>query len=465
MSKKLSTGLLIASLLILSLIQISGCETQSSTLQGWQVDNGGGFYSESNGIIRLWSNGGNDSPYNGGPYIGLYKQIKPTTDFIFSVQVNAKVVEGCAINLRSSLPTGGKQEGISFEFGSYGEGVFLLARNTSNYGFNQLPFEGANLWTVNKFAYGDPNVWYTMQLNVTSAPFGITASVLDQNGTLIGSFSTSDMFNFTFEDINYIGLHVWGYSPSDFLFRNIQDSFANPASITIKTDCSSATAGSAVNVYGTLLNSNSTPLQNRIVVLSYTFSGADAWIPISSALTDEQGNYDIQWLNSASGTFTLKVEWSGDSACLSTSNTTTLSFLPYQKQQVFLVESNSTVYGLAFNNETSTLNFNVTGPSGTTGYVKATISKSLLTNAKDLQVFMDGNQLNYSMTSEVDSWAVTFYYHHSTHQIGIRLETNQSTTEFLSSDVILITIIALLGTVLAIEIKSLFGHKDKLIKN
>jgi hypothetical protein len=465
MSKKLATGLLIVSLLILPLIQLSGCETQSSALQGWQVDNGGGFYSESNGVIRLWSNGGNDGPYNGGPYIGLYKQIKPTADFTFSVQVKAQVMEGCAINLRSSLPTGGKQEGISFEFGSYGEGVFLLARNTSNYGFNQLPVEGANVWTVNKFAYGDPDVWYTMQLNVTSAPYGITASVLDQNGTLIGSFSTSDMFNFTFDDINYVGLHVWGYSPSDFLFRNIQDSFANPASITITTDCSSSTAGSAVNVYGTLTDSNSTPLQNRTVVLSYTFPGADAWIPVSSALTDEQGNYNIQWLNSASGTFTLKAEWSGDSDYLSTSNTTTLSFLPLQKQSVFFVESNSTVYGLAFNNETSTLSFNVTGPSGTTGYVKATISKSLLTNAQGLQVFMDGNQLNYSLTSEADSWAVIFYYHHSTHQIGIYLGTNQSTKEPLGSEVILIAVIALLGTFLAFGIKSLFGHKDKVIKN
>jgi hypothetical protein len=444
------------SLLILSPIQLSHCETQSSMIQSWQVENSSGYSSESNGVIHLWSNGGSVCPS-----IHLYKQIKPTTDFSFSVQVNAQTMESCSIDVRGTLPVAGSMDGFNFEFGYYGDGIFALARNTSDSVFNQFPFGNSSSWTSTQFAYGNPNVWYTMQLNVSSSPFVITASVLNENGTSIGTYSTSDIAGFTFGDINYIGFGVWGYSPSDYLFRNIQDSFDKPSYITISTDCSSATAGSAVNVYGTLLDSNSTPLQNKIVVLSHTFLGANTWIPISSALTDEQGNYDIQWVNSASGTFTLKVEWGGDSTHMSASNTTTLSFLPYQKQTVFFVESNSTVYGLAFNNETSTLSFNVTGPSGTTGYVKATISKDLLTNGENLQVLMDGSQLNYSVTSEVDSWVVTFNYNHSTHQICINLEANVSTVKPWGNEVILIVIIAVLGTVLAAEIKSIFSHKEK----
>ncbi len=231
-----------------------------------------------------------------------------------------------------------------------------------------------------------------MQVNVSASPFTISTSVFDENGTSIGSFSTSDITNFTFADINYVGLCVWGYSPSDYSFRNIQNPFDNPANISISTECFSTTAGSAVNVFGTLTDSNNTALANRIVVLSYTFSGAGSWIPISSGVTDEQGNYNIQWINSASGTFTLKTEWTGDSTYSDASNNTTLSFLPYQNKQIFFIESNSTVYDLAFNNETSSLSFNVTGPSGTAGYVKATISKSLLTNGENLKAYIDGNR-------------------------------------------------------------------------
>lgn len=240
--------------------------------------------------------------------------------------------------------------------------------------------------------------------------------------------------------------------------------YGERASISISTESSSATAGSAVNVFGTLTDSNSKPIQNETVVLSYTFSGADSWIPISSGLTDEKGNYNIQWINSASGTFTLKTELSGNSVYTGVSNTTTLSFLPYQNQQVFLVESNSTVYALAFNNETSTLSFNVTGPSETTGYVKATISKTLLANGENLQVHMDGKQLNYSVTSTVSSWVIALNYSHSTHQISINLETNASSTLPLDNEVILIVIIALLGSVIAIETKYWFGHKERVPK-
>jgi hypothetical protein len=203
------------------------------------------------------------------------------------------------------------------------------------------------------------------------------------------------------------------------------------------------------------------PCKNKTVVLSYTFQGADSWIPISSGFTDEQGKYNIQWINSASGTFTLKAEWKGDSAFNGVSNTTSLSFLPIQNQQVFFFESNSTVYALAFNNETSTLSFNVTGPTGTTGYVKASIPKSLLTNGENLQAYLDGNQLNYSVATLGDSWVFTFNYSHSTHQISLHLELNGSPIEPVGNEVILIAFVALFGTVLAIETKYWLGRKEK----
>ena len=308
MSKKFLLGLLVISLLLVTLNQPSHCEVQSSTFKGWQVEDSGGYYSESKGVLRLWSNGGSDCPS-----ISLYKQIKPTDSFNFSLQVNAETPESCGIFFRKSLPIAGNRDGFNFEFGNYGAGVFLLARNSDNSSSQDVYLRDSSNWTASQVGYGDPHIWYTMQVRISASPFTISTSVFDENGTSIDSFSTSDITDFTFADINYMGLCVWGYSPSDYSFRNIQSPFDNPASITISTESSSTTAGSAVNVFGTLSDSNGTALQNKTVVLSYTFSGAETWIPISSGLTDEQGNYNIQWINSASGTFTLKTEWSGDS--------------------------------------------------------------------------------------------------------------------------------------------------------
>jgi hypothetical protein len=204
-----------------------------------------------------------------------------------------------------------------------------------------------------------------------------------------------------------------------------------PSYISIMAEPLSTLAGSPVNVLGTLTDTNGDALQNKTIVLSYIFSGLDSWVPISSDLTDEQGKYAIQWVNSASGTFTLKAEWRGDETNDETSNKTSLSFLPCQNQQNFIFESNSTIYDLDFNAATSSLTFNVTGPSGTTGYVKVTIAKSLVANAAGIKVYLDENQLNYEVTSNADSWLLVFTYTHSTHNVMVSLATNRAKTTFL----------------------------------
>lgn len=187
------------------------------------------------------------------------------------------------------------------------------------------------------------------------------------------------------------------------------------------TSCSATTTGSTVNIYGKLSEADGSALKNQTIVLSYSFEGNNAAVPLSSVLTDENGDYRFQWVNSASGTFVLHVAWFGDSTHPSTGNSASLTFLPYQNQNVFVVESNSTVTSLAFNSTTSELSFTVSGPRGTTGYVKTTIAKTLLPNATDLKVYLDGKQLNYTLTSNGDSWFLTFTYSHSTHQVAVYL--------------------------------------------
>jgi hypothetical protein len=413
--KKIVFGLFLTGILLCTLSYVALGDVHVSTSQEWQIEDRGGYYSESDEIIRLRSSGGDNCPG-----LTLYKQIAPVADFNFSLQVNAATLESFGIFVRNSLPFSGGKEGVNFEFGHYGAGMFLLARHTS-----------MNDWIGSHFADGVADVWYTMQLSIYADPFRIVAEVLDENGTLLGSISASDMSNISFGDIKYLGFGVWGYSATDYSVKNIICPFGNPSydnasCISILTELSSTLAGSAVNVIGTLSDSNGTPLQRELIVLLYTFAGIDSWIPITSGLTNEAGEYNIQWINSASGTFTLKTEWNGNATFTGISNTTTLSFVPYQSQQVFFVESNSTVSALAFNSTSSELSFTVIGPSETSGYVKATIAKSVMTNCEDAKVYLDGKQLNYSVISTDDSLLITFSYSHSLHQISMYLGANAS---------------------------------------
>ncbi len=196
-----------------------------------------------------------------------------------------------------------------------------------------------------------------------------------------------------------------------------------PTYVSISTT-SSTTVGSAVSITGNITDANGKRLNNQTVVLSYTFAGANSWLPISSSSTDLNGFYNIQWVNTATGTFTLKAEWQGNDTFNSANNTVTLCSLPYQNQYVFLVESNSTISSLSFNSTNSQLGFTARGASGTLGYVKIAIAKHLIDNINNVTIYLDGNQIQYSVDSTSDSWLLTFNYTHSSHTITVNVPTN-----------------------------------------
>jgi len=98
--------------------------------------------------------------------------------------------------------------------------------------------------------------------------------------------------------------------------------------------------------------------------------------------------------------------------------------IPFEEQNVFSVESNSTISGLAFNTTSWELSFTATGPNGTTGYTKVTVAKRLAANITNIRVYLDGNKSEYTITSKDDSWLLTFIYIHSTHQVVVNLDIN-----------------------------------------
>jgi hypothetical protein len=240
-------------------------------------------------------------------------------------------------------------------------------------------------------------------------------------------------------------------------YENLSSSFSrdfpltNPTFVSISTSSPSTLLGYKVNITGTLRNRKGNGIENQLVVVSYTFPGAPAWIPISSGITDITGHYYVQWIPTATGYFTIKAEWAGNATYQGTSNTTTLSSLAYSSQYVFTVESNSTISELAFNTTDLTLSFSATGPSGTRGYTKVTVAKSLVANATNIRVYLDGNQTQYSIASTDDSWLLTFNYTHSTHKVAVDL--NVTIPEFPS---FLILPLFIMATMVAVIV-----HKKK----
>ncbi len=115
----------------------------------------------------------------------------------------------------------------------------------------------------------------------------------------------------------------------------------------------------------------------------------------------------------------------------------------------FSIESNSTVSSLFFNSTDSELSFTVSGPTGTTGFAKVTIAKTLIP-AGNLQVYIDGNLVNSSVDSNGSYWIVTFTYHHSTHQVTIKSATQANDNGALTMNETEILILA--GTLILLGV-------------
>jgi hypothetical protein len=410
-------------------------DASAETFVGWQVYEGpygelgqyGGAYSESDGIITFE---GDDRA--AGP--SMYKEISPETDFEVSLDVKAETLSAVGGPLSGGSGEGFRlminnaavnaTAGINFELRGRNGGEFWMAWHNPRCDYYGWGCDIAAFVTNASSHAVKTGVWYTMKIIAHKSPFTMTAEVYDEARSLLGSLTIDDISNFGFEGIKAVAIS--SLCGGTFYLRNISEHSAVSAGstetqISIFPEVSSCTLGSPVFIKGKLTDLNGNALPNEVVVLWYTFTGLNEWLPISSGLTDDAGEYSVQWVSSASGDFSLKAGWSGNSTHLGSSNTTTLSILPYQNLTVFFVESNSSVTGLTFDSASSELRFSVTGPNGTKGFVRAVVAKSLVPDATGLIVYLDGKKVASSVASMDDSWLVAFNYSHSSHEVSIQL--------------------------------------------
>ena len=192
-----------------------------------------------------------------------------------------------------------------------------------------------------------------------------------------------------------------------------------PTSLFISLSSSTSYVGFKVEINGNL-TSNDVGISGAPILLSYSVTNGDSWNDLTLVNTISDGGYSAVWMLSATGNYLVMATWNGNATYPGTTTIINLAVIPFKEQTVFSVTSNSTVSELAFNSTSRELSFTVTGPSGTTGYVNVYIAKTLI-NIADVKVYLDSDQLNYTVTSEDDSWHLHFTYLHSTHTIAINL--------------------------------------------
>jgi hypothetical protein len=193
-----------------------------------------------------------------------------------------------------------------------------------------------------------------------------------------------------------------------------------PTTLTVSCKSSTSYSNFKVEISGRL-TADGTGLSDKAVLFSYSANGGNSWNDLTLVNTEGGGEFLAVWMPAVTGNYLIKAVWAGDSTYSQASTVVNLAVLPFEGQDVFSVTSNSTVSELFFNSASRELRFSVSGPSGTSGYVIAYISKSLISDVSGLKVYIDGSLSLHSVESQEDAWIVSFNYNHSDHEVTITL--------------------------------------------
>lgn len=251
------------------------------------------------------------------------------------------------------------------------------------------------------------------------------------NGT-VRTLSTPVTYNqtqagsYSIESVVWKGLNVLWQPASIFITSNNTWSpkivCALPSNLSLSLSSSTSYVVVKIEISGNLTY-NEKGILSAPILLSYSATSGQSWNDITLINTTSNGRYSAVWMPQATGNYLVRAIWAGNSTFPRASTTVNLAVTAFEGKNVFAVESNSTISALAFNATSLELSFTVSGENGTRGYVKVTIAKSLISNIADVKVYLDGNQTEYSATSQDDSWILTFTYTHSTRHVTINLKT------------------------------------------
>lgn len=193
-----------------------------------------------------------------------------------------------------------------------------------------------------------------------------------------------------------------------------------PTTLSLSLSSSTSYVGFKIEIDGNL-TCNEKGVSSAPILLSYSVTTGKSWNDITLVETGIDGNFSAVWMPSATGNYLVKAIWDGNSTFPATSGMVNLAVIPFQEQNVFSVTSNSTITALSFDSESRELSFNVTGPSGTIGCVNVYIAKSLIADIEGIEVKLNEEEAEFTVTSLDDSWLLTFTCQHSTHTVIIAL--------------------------------------------
>ncbi len=236
----------------------------------------------------------------------------------------------------------------------------------------------------------------------------------------------------------------------------------NKPTPTIAVACKSTAidSGFRVEING-LITCNGTKLSNKAVQLYYSNNGGTSWESLTRVNSGVDGKFSAVWISSASGNFGLKAVSEANSEYNQAATQVNFVISETPDKNVLSVTSNSTITQFKFDSETNQLSFKAEGASHTNGYVAINVPKTLVSDASNLKVYLDGNEVTFNSELQIDTWVITIYYTHSVHTIVMDLSgtSNVDNQPLGQLPIIAVAIIAIV--IIAVAVVAVLKKKQK----
>jgi len=326
--------------------------------------------------------------------------------------INCQVhIENCSPRILNNYVTGGI-------YVTGGEAVF--SKNTiTNKGITVGSLTESQTILISENTISDCDTG--IQLNsVGAGPFNPSALIIEKNlltnnrvGIYIGVMVSPTIRNNTIINNREVGLRILDFKESNYIIKF--NNFANNGQYSLSLGQWSTLDIDATN----------------------NWWGTNDIAAINASINDFKNNFDLGVVNFVPFLTEPNLNAPDSSGMVSPSpiisptpsivSSGQPSVLPSSTPDAssFNIESNSTVSAFSFDAGLPQVSFIVSGPDGTSGYVKITIAKTFMPTVDNMQVYLDGNPIGYSLDLNAHSWIVAFTYQHSSHQVTINSAANE----------------------------------------
>jgi len=128
------------------------------------------------------------------------------------------------------------------------------------------------------------------------------------------------------------------------------------------------------------------------------------------------------------------------------------------------VLTNSSVFGITFDSTDKQLTVNVAGADGTIGVCNLTVPTSLVSSISDVEIYLDGQHFNFSISDHDLYYYISVEYEHSSHVLLANFESS-ATTNFDYIPYVFIGALMTISCVAAILLRKMHVHMPTRKRN